>query len=479
MRKSTKFISFLLILAALSSTLLLASCEKPNMGSGSSVNNTVNNGGDVNVLEGAIYGDGGLLFMPLENDTYGVAAGNAKYQSHITIPETFNGKAVTHIFDGAFSGASNLKTISLPNSITFVGDGAFENCENLEYFEDKYAYYLGNTNNKYLVLVEAKDPTMTSCTLSDNTVAICDKAFQNCKSLIKITAKNVKSVGSYAFWGCSSLTTAIIPKGTTSIGKESFKDCQALTEVTIPATVSVIEESAFENCSALKTVTFETGSVLTKINNSAFYGCKALTKITIPEKVIYIGNQKVNDSSLKSEEDVHGAFENCTSLSTVTFKGKDVNMIGNCAFKKCTALTAITLPDSVSELGSSAFLDCSALTTVKLSTTLTKIKPSTFENCSKLTSIEIKEGILTISGKAFSGCSALSTIEIPKSVTLIGAGAFGGCSKLTSVTMKDSAKWSTIDTLGRKTAVESAKLADKATAADFFINNNDATFQKG
>ena len=477
MRKSTKFISFLLILAALSSTLLFASCEKPSIGSNSSANNTINNS-DNTIIEGASYGEGGLLFMPLEDGTYGVAAGNAKYQSRIVIPESFNGKPVTQIFDGAFSGASNLKTISLPDSITFVGDGAFENCENLEYFEDSYAYYLGNAKNQKLVLVEAKDPTMTSCTLSDNTVAICDKAFQNCSNLIKITAKNIKSVGSYAFSGCESLTTAIIPKGTTSIGKESFKDCQALKEITIPATVSVIEESAFENCIALKTVTFEAGSVLTKINNSAFYGCSALTKITIPEKVIYIGNQKVNDSSVKSEEDVHGAFEKCTSLASVTFSGKDVNMIGNCAFKECKALTTIVLPDSVSELGSSAFHDCTSLSSVALSSMLTKVKPNTFQNCSKLTSVKLNKGILTISNNAFSGCSSLATIEIPETVTLIGKAAFERCN-LTSVTMKDSAKWSIIDPLGKKTAVDSKTLADKASAAEYFKNNGDATFQKG
>lgn len=477
MRKSTKIISLLLIISALLSTLFLSSCEKPAIGSNGPVNIITTPDGAISI-EGASYGDGGLLFMPLEDGTYGVAAGNAKYQSRIIIPETFNGKPVTSIFDGAFSGASNLKTISIPDSITFVGDGAFDNCENLEYFEDGYAYYLGNPKNKYLVLVEAKDPTMTSCSLSDNTVAICDKAFQNCSNLVRLTGKNIKSVGSYAFSGCTALTTAIIPKGTTSIGKESFLNCQALAEVEIPATVSVIEESAFEGCSALKKVTFEAGSALTKINNSAFYNCSSLTQITIPEKVVYVGNQKVNESSVKSEKDVHGAFENCTSLAKVTFIGKDVNMIGSCAFKNCKALSTITLPDYVSELGSSAFQNCASLTSVTLSSRLTKIKPNTFQNCSKLKTITLKEGILTISNNAFSGCAALTTIEIPKSVTLIGKAAFEGCN-LTSVTMKDSASWSSIDVLGKKTAVDSKTLADAKTAANYFTNNGDAAFQKG
>lgn len=474
MRKSTKIVSLLLIFVMLLCTVFFASCEKPNITSNNYSN--FNNVTPEENIEGAEYGAGGLLFMPLEDGTYGVSAGNAKYQSKIEIPATFNNKPVTSIFDGAFSGASNLKTISIPDSITYVGDDAFSDCENLEYYEDKNAFYLGNSENKYLVLVEAKDPTITTCVLSDKTVAICDRAFQNCTNLIKLTASNIKSMGSYAFSGCSSLVEITIPKTATSIGKETFLGCKALKKIQIPASVLVIEQSAFQDCIALQEVTFEANSALTKINNSAFYNCSSLKKVNIPKNVLYVGNQKVNASSVKNEEDTHGAFENCKSLTSVVFEGTLVNMIGNCAFKNCAKLTTIVLPDLLSELGTSAFHGCSALTAVKLPSALTKIKPSTFENCVALKDVTFNDYLSTISDKAFSGCTALSSIVIPKSVTIIGKGAFAGC-KLTSVTMKDSANWHVVDS--KNTVIDSSKLSTAASAADYFVNNYDLAMQKG
>ena len=70
----------------------------------------------------------GLDFYPLPDGTYAVSAGNTKYLEEIVIPSKYNGKSVTKVPDGAFDGATNLKKITIPDSITSIGSNAFYDC---------------------------------------------------------------------------------------------------------------------------------------------------------------------------------------------------------------------------------------------------------------------------------------------------------------------------------------------------------------
>ena len=65
---------------------------------------------------------------------------------------------------------------------------------------------------------------------------------------------SVTSIGSYAFYGCSGLTSVSIPNSVTSIGYSAFWDCSSLASVTIPNSVTSIGERAFDECSGLKKV---------------------------------------------------------------------------------------------------------------------------------------------------------------------------------------------------------------------------------
>lgn len=158
---------------------------------------------------------------------------------------------------------------------------------------------------------------------------------------------------------------------------------------------------------------------VTSIGNSAFKNCSILIRITIPDSVTSIGEY---------------AFGGCYSLTSITIP-KGVTSIGESAFDGCSSLTSIAIPDSVTSIGESAFYYCSRLTSVTIGNSVTAIGSSAFYGCSSLTSITIPNGVTFIGRYAFSGCSGLTSITIPDGVTSIGNYAFEGCSSLTSVTI--------------------------------------------
>ncbi|MEI6796197.1 MAG: leucine-rich repeat protein, partial [Methanomassiliicoccales archaeon] len=131
------------------------------------------------------------------------------------------------------------------------------------------------------------------------------------------------------------------------------------------------------------------------------------------------------------------AFKNCTSLTSVTIPNS-VTSIGNYAFRECTSLTSVTIPDSVTSIGSYAFYYCTSLTSVTIPNRVTSIGIRAFSTCTSLTSVNIGSGVTSIGSGAFASCTNLTSVTIPNRVTSIGNGAFASCTSLTSVTIPDS-----------------------------------------
>ena len=127
-----------------------------------------------------------LLFEQFPDGTYYVRECLSKGKKEITVPSTYKGEAVTGIGEYAFSGCSSLTSITIPDSVMSIGRDAFYGCYNLQYNEYDNAYYLGNDNNPYLVLVEAKLTDITSCTINENTKIVYNSAFFQCSSLTRI-----------------------------------------------------------------------------------------------------------------------------------------------------------------------------------------------------------------------------------------------------------------------------------------------------
>ncbi len=119
-----------------------------------------------------------------------------------------------------------------------------------------------------------------------------------------------------------------------------------------------------------------------------------------------------------------------TIPATVTYNNKTypVTFISYSAFRDCSNLTNINIPNSVTSIGSYAFSSCSSLTNINIPKSVTSIIGGAFAGCSNLTNINIPNSVTTIGYKAFNNCSGLTTINIPNSVTAIGYDAFSGTS---------------------------------------------------
>ena len=106
-----------------------------------------------------------------------------------------------------------------------------------------------------------------------------------------------------------------------------------------------------------------------------------------------------------------------------------------------SAITAISIPESVTRIGMAAFSGCGVLTSITIPQSLTSIEVAAFGGCTSLTSLTLPAGLTSISTQLFLGCSSLSSLTIPSSVTIIGDRAFLGCSKLTNLTIPRSVSY--------------------------------------
>ena len=158
-----------------------------------------------------------------------------------------------------------------------------------------------------------------------------------CNDSVIPSDSSVTSIGDYAFSGCTSLMSVVIPDSVTNIGDSAFSGCGRLTSVTIPNGVTSIGGYVFSGCDGLTSVTIPDS--VTSIGSFAFYDCSGLTSVTIPNGVTSIGGS---------------AFSSCSNLRSVTI-GNGVTSIGGYAFYGCSGLINITmLPTTPPTLGSSA-----------------------------------------------------------------------------------------------------------------------------
>lgn len=168
-----------------------------------------------------------------------------------------------------------------------------------------------------------------------------------------------------------------------------------------------------------KTVTYSNVTyTVTRIAPDAFRDCTQLKTVTLPD-------------SLDGLYD--NAFSGCTALSAITIP-KSVWFIKKYAFYGCTSLKTVSLPLSLTELGEAAFGGCSSLTSINIPSSVTSLPAKLFNQCTSLKTVTLPSTLLKIESLTFGECTALSSVIIPESVTRVEGGAFAGCTSLTKVT---------------------------------------------
>lgn len=231
----------------------------------------------------------------------------------------------------------------------------------------------------------------------------------------------------------------------TTIGNAAFRD-SSVTSVTIPANVTEIGSNAFAGCTNLTSVNYEGDwSNLTiqsgnpAVQDAANAPLFDFEFIPPDNTAVIVTNYKYN-----------GAAADVTIPSR--YQGKPVTTIGHAAFFN-SAVTSVTIPDSVTSISDEAFINCPKLTNISIPNSVTYIGFSAFSSCTSLKSITLPSSLSFISGALFLGCSQLTTIHIPVSVTSIGNNAFADCPSLMTVTYPGSkTQWDDI-TKGRNSDV--------------------------
>ncbi len=327
----------------------------------------------------------------------------------ITIPE-----GVTSIGHSAFLDCINLTSITIPASVTSIESDAFGRCNSLAgiYITDLAAWCKVSLFNS-----------------SANPLYYAKKLYLNGSPIFALEIPNgVTSIGSYAFSGCSSITSITIPESVTSIGSSAFSGCSSITSITIPESVTSIDWGAFQNCSSITSITIPTS--VTSIGSYAFSGCSSISSITIPTSVTSIGGY---------------AFSGCNNLESMTlpFVGGSAKtasqtyqypfgyIFGTSSYTGAVATEQYYYGSSTSSTTNSIYYIPESLKSVTI--TGGNILYGAFYSCSSITSITIPTSLTSIGGSAFRGCGSLVSITIPASVESIGASAFEYCTTLKSV----------------------------------------------
>lgn len=363
------------------------------------------------------------------------------------------GSQLKSIGVSAFSGTDpahpRFKEIQIPDSVETIGTNAFHNCQDLE-----------------------------SITLPASLETIESSAFSSCRKLseIKLPA-SLKAIQSYVFDDCSSLETVFYygslaqwsqintsngflgysspslvmgdytaqfisvkdendpdpPPKTVTITKYTGTESTVILPSTISRwPVTKIGEDALKDNTTITSVTIPDS--VTEIGSNAFAGCTNLTIVNYAgdwsNLTIQSGNPAVQDAANEQLFDFEFILNNTAVIvnnykckgtaADVTipscYKGKPVTAINNAAFPN-SAVTSVTIPDSITSIPDAAFVNCSNLTNISIPNSVTYIGFSAFDGCASLKSITLPSSLRTIGNSAFAGCPSSMTVTYPGSKT--------------------------------------------------------------
>ena len=342
--------------------------------------------------------------------------------SEVTFPASLK-----TIEKSAFIGCRKLSEVNLPASLTTIQSYVFDSCSSLEtvFYAGSLAQWSQiNTSNDFL------GDSCPSLVMGDYTaqfIPVEDNPYDY---------PPPKTVTITKYTGTES--TVILPSTisnwpVTKIGEDALKDNTTITSVTIPDSVTEIGANAFAGCTNLTSVTY--GGDWSKLTiQSGNPAVEDAAKDAANEQLFDF--EFTPDNTAVIVKHYRGAAADVTIPSR--YKGKPVTVIDPVAFYNNSAVTSVTIPDSVTAIPDYAFGFCSQLTNISIPNSVTFIGFSAFNSCTSLKSITLPSSLSTIQSYAFYNCGKLETIRIPVSVTSIGSYAFDVCPSLMTVTYPGS-----------------------------------------
>ena len=263
--------------------------------------------------------------------------------------------------------------------------------------------------------------------VEDGVTEIASHMFSYCAHLKDASfAESVRSIKGAAFMFCPELETVNIPDGVTKLGRWTFHSCKSLKAISLSESLAQIGEGVFMDCTALKAVQIPAN--VRKVDGTAFYGCTALQTVVIPETLTDVAGTAFDETAWLDAKRAENplVIVNGTVIDGKTCKGSIVipdgtkriaaeafgRSFGEILNTPCE-LTALTIPDSVTEIGQGAFAYCDTLKQVILPAGLQKIEAGTFTACKALRSIEIPQQVTEIGSGAFWDCKELEIIDFP------------------------------------------------------------------
>ncbi len=448
--------------------------------------------------------------------------------SRSVLTEVIIGNNVTSIGAFAFSGCTNISTFTMgdfiskietsalmdcssigslivPNGVISIGISAFKGCTGLTELtlpvnidsvgSDEHPIFEGCTNIQSITMGGGGS-------WYDYDLSYEYTPWQLSKSNLvsAFITDYVRTIGDYAFTGCTKLSYVYIGTLTNTIGTAAFSGCTSLTSIEVNGNNGEFRsvDNVLFNYNKTTLIQYPIGrsnssyeipSGVSTIKEYAFYGCSSINTISIPTSVKYLGTGafnnciNLNQLSVPATLDCVGSdkspiFAGCENIKKITFIGSgnwydygstdyeytpwqlskstlaevivsdNLSSVGNYALSGCVNLSTITIGNSVSSVGTSAFKGCSALKELTLPACLNSVGSTenpAFEGCTNIKTI-----IFAGTGEWYSygtsydltpwqySRSNLATVKINPGVTSIGEGAFRGCTNLSTISIGDS-----------------------------------------
>lgn len=387
------------------------------------------------------------VFIPATVRSIGDSA--FSYCNALTTVTFAEGSQLKSIGRAAFYGTEHayprFKEIKIPDSVETIGNGAFYDCRDLERITLPSALQTLSPVTFY------DCTALSEVTFPASLKTIESSAFSGCRNLSKVKLPaSLKAIQSSVFHRCSALKTVSydgsleqwnditanndvlgyscpslvtddytaqfipvkddlfaepIPKKTVTITKYTGKESTVILPSTINSwPVTKIGEDAFQDNTTITSVTIPAS--VTEIGSNAFAGCTNLTSVNYEgdwsNLTIQSGNPAVEDAAKDAANEQLFDFEFTPDNTAVIvkhywgaaadvtipsrYKGKPVTAINNAAFPN-SAVTSVTIPDSVTSIPDAAFYNCGNLETIHIPVSVTFIGSYAFDDCPNLMTV--------------------------------------------------------------------------------------------